>query len=168
MTAAAEHPPREKPTRRRIILLAAAAVVSGLVALGAYLAASGSPAESAGDEGAPPAVVEPTGTPGVSRVVVSVSAAERLGIQTAPVSNVRVHGQLRAAIPYSAVLYDTDGSAWAYTSPEPRVFVRQDIEVERVDGGTAILAQGPPTGAAVVTVGATELWGVEYGEIEED
>jgi len=46
--------------------------------------------------------------------------------------------------------------------------VRQDVEVVRVRGGEAILARGPPTGTSVVTVGQVELWGVEYGEIEED
>ena len=37
----------------------------------------------------------------------------------------------------------------------------------RIDGERAILAKGPAPGTAVVTVGATELWGVEYGGIEE-
>jgi hypothetical protein len=53
-------------------------------------------------------------------------------------------------------------------SPEPLVFVRQDVKVARVRGDEAILADGPPVGTSVVTVGQVELWGVEYGEIEED
>ena len=40
--------------------------------------------------------------------------------------------------------------------------------VDRIDGERAILAKGPAPGTAVVTVGATELWGVEYGGIQED
>jgi hypothetical protein len=71
-------------------------------------------------------------------------------------------------MPYTAVLYLTNGDAWTYTSPEPLVFERKDVSVARVKGGMAILAQGPPVGTAVVTVGQVELWGVEYGEIEED
>ena len=37
-----------------------------------------------------------------------------------------------------------------------------------IDGERAILTKGPAAGTAVVTLGATELWGVEYGGIEED
>jgi hypothetical protein len=31
-----------------------------------------------------------------------------------------------------------------------------------------ILSGGPPVGTPVVTVGSAEIWGVEYGGIEED
>jgi hypothetical protein len=48
------------------------------------------------------------------------------------------------------------------------VFQRADITVDRIEGERAILAKGPAPGTAVVTIGATELWGVEYGGIEED
>ena len=51
---------------------------------------------------------------------------------------------------------------------QPLVFERADITVDRIDGERAILAKGPAPGTAVVTVGATELWGVEYGGIQED
>jgi hypothetical protein len=47
-------------------------------------------------------------------------------------------------------------------------FIRHDIDVQRIEGNRAILTTGPPVGTAVVTVGATELWGVEYGGIQED
>jgi hypothetical protein len=66
------------------------------------------------------------------------------------------------------VLYEVDGDAWTYTSPEPRVFVRDEISVARVQDGMAVLTKGPAVGTAVVTVGSAELWGVEYGEISED
>jgi hypothetical protein len=66
------------------------------------------------------------------------------------------------------VLYDPDGQTWTYTSPRSRVYTRENIVVDHVAGGTAILKKGPPPGAQVVTVGATELWGVVYGGIHED
>jgi len=168
MTDLAQHSPEDKPTRRLVVPLVLALLAAGLAGLGAYLAFRGSSGGSTNEEEAQPAVVEPTGTDGVSRVVLSQSAAERLNVQTAPVTSVRLNRMVRGAIPYTAVIYDTNGDAWTYTSPEPLVYVRQDLEVVRVRGGEAILARGPPTGTSVVTVGQVELWGVEYGEIEED
>jgi len=168
MTDLAQHSPEDKPTRRLVVPLVLALLAAGLAGLGAYLAFGGSSGGSTNEEEAQPAVVEPTGTDGVSRVVLSQSAAERLNVQTAPVTSVRLNRMVRGAIPYTAVIYDTNGDAWTYTSPEPLVYVRQDLEVVRVRGGEAILARGPPTGTSVVTVGQVELWGVEYGEIEED
>ena len=39
---------------------------------------------------------------------------------------------------------------------------------DSTDGDKVILSGGPPVGTPVVTVGSTEIWGVEYGGIEED
>jgi hypothetical protein len=94
----------------------------------------------------------------------TAEAARRLDVQTVAA---RSDGK-RTVIPYAAVLYDPDGRTWTYTSPEQLVFVRKDISVDRIDGDSAILTAGPSPGTAVVTVGADELWGVEYGGIEED
>lgn len=168
MTERAQHSPGDKFTRRLVVPLGVALLAIGLAGLGVYLAFSGSSSGSASEGGARHAVLEPTDTSGVSRVVLSQSAAERLNIRTVLVTSLSPNRQPRTAIPYTAVLYDTNGDAWTYTSPEPLVFVREDIEVARVQGGKAILARGPPAGTAVVTVGQVELWGVEYGEIEED
>jgi hypothetical protein len=66
------------------------------------------------------------------------------------------------------VLYDPDGATWTYTSPKPLEYVRANITVKSIDGQRAILTKGPAPGTAVVTLGATELWGVEYGGIKED
>lgn len=168
MTELAHQSPGNKPTRRLATPLVIALLACGLAGLGVYLAFSLSSSGPVSEEGAQPAVLEPTGTSGVSRVVLSQSAAKRLNIQTAPVTTVHLNRRSRTAIPYTAILYDTNGDAWTYTSPEPLVFVREDVEVTRVKEGEAILARGPPVGTAVVTVGEVELWGVEYGEIEED
>ena len=101
----------------------------------------------------------------LSRVILTARAAQRLDVQTA---RVRRLGANRTVIPYSAVLYDPNGNTWTYTSPKHLVFIRHDITVDRIEGKRAILSAGPRVGTAVVTVGATELWGVEYGGIEED
>jgi hypothetical protein len=114
-----------------------------------------------------PAVVERVKGTNVKRVTLTAKAAQRLDIQTATVRS-DGPGTHRTVIPSAAVLYDPNGATWAYTSPERLVFVRQNISVDRIDGHSAVLTKGPAVGTAVVTVGSTELWGVEYGGIEED
>jgi hypothetical protein len=70
----------------------------------------------------------------------------------------------RKVVPHAAVIYDAQGKTWVYTNPAPLVFVRHPISVDFVDGDLAVLADGPPLGAAVVAVGAAELLGTEYGK----
>ena len=94
----------------------------------------------------------------------TADAAKRIDVKTAAVKS----DGGDTVIPYSAVLYDPDGATWTYTNPKPLVFVRADITVKNITGESAILTKGPAPGTAVVTLGATELWGVEYGGIEED
>jgi hypothetical protein len=112
-----------------------------------------------------PATVQTIEGTDLSRVVLTAAAAKRIGVRTAPA---RGAGGKRTVIPYDAVLYDPNGGTWTYTSPKHLVFVRQDITVDRIDGDRAILSAGPASGTPVVTIGATEIWGVEYGGIEED
>jgi hypothetical protein len=102
----------------------------------------------------------------IVRVELTADAAERLGVKTVPVRSDSKSG--RAVIPYAAVLYDPDGSTWTYASPARLVFQRKDITVARIQGDAAVLSRGPLVGTVVVTAGATEIWGVEYGGIEED
>ena len=49
-----------------------------------------------------------------------------------------------------------------YTSPEPRTFVRQKIDVDYIQGESAYLNDGPPEGTVVATVGVAELYGSEF------
>lgn len=72
-------------------------------------------------------------------------------------------GGQRKIIPYTAVLYDPQGNTWTYTTAEPLVYVRHPITVDYIDGDTAFLTDGPQIGTAVVTVGAAELFGLEFG-----
>jgi hypothetical protein len=64
-------------------------------------------------------------------------------------------------VPYGAVYYDAKGTPWVYLNPEPLVFERRRIAVERIVGELAILAEGPAVGTTVVTVGAPLLYGAE-------
>jgi hypothetical protein len=113
------------------------------------------------------AQVEPIDGSSLNRVILSQKAAERLGVETAAVQEEEVGGALEKVIPYSAVLYDANGDPWTYTNPEPLVFIRQKISIDDVEDGSAILSEGPDAGTKVVTVGAAELIGTEYGVDEE-
>ncbi len=133
-------------------------IITGL----AMAACARSPAEAGG--GREPATVEPIEGSDVARVTLSPDAAKRLDVQTAQVRGLRGvgGGKPRMAIPYAAVLYDPNGDTWTYTNPEPLVFIRSPIFVDHIQGSEAVLSSGPPPGTEVVTVGASELLGVEY------
>ena len=110
-----------------------------------------------------PAYVEPIEGSSLSRIILSEQAAERIRVATTPVTDDASSGVPRKVIPYAAVIYSPDGKTWAYTSPEPRVFVREAIGIERIEGDRAILTEGPAVGTEVVTAGAQELLGAESG-----
>jgi len=96
-----------------------------------------------------------------SRITLTPKATERLGVETAAVTAAPTKTQLQ--IPSAAVLYDPDGTTFTYTSPQDRVYVRADIRLVRLSNGIAVLAEGPPVGTKVVTVGAAELFGIDTG-----
>jgi hypothetical protein len=135
-----------------------------LLVAGLQLSACSDTSNNAAADDEAPATVEPIKGTDRSTVKLSEQALERLGIQT---GTIRESGSGQKIIPYSSVLYDAEGKTFAYTSPEPRLFVRRSIRVRRIDGGDAILSSGPPAGTSVVTVGSQELYGSEY-EVEED
>jgi len=66
-------------------------------------------------------------------------------------------------VPYSSILYDMYGSSWVYQNTEPRVYVRQRVELHHVLEGLAVLSRGPAVGSKVVSAGAAELFGTEFG-----
>ncbi|HET6642932.1 MAG TPA: hypothetical protein VFG93_06625 [Gaiellaceae bacterium] len=136
-------------------------IVGALLVTLLLAACGGSAVEDAAES---PAAVEQIEGTELNRITLTAEAAKRLDVQT---TAARSDGE-RTVIPYAAVLYDPDGQTWTYTSPKRLVFVREDIRVDRIDGDAAILTAGPSAGTTVVTVGADELWGVEYGGIEED
>jgi hypothetical protein len=137
-----------------------------LLLLPVAFAASGCGGSSSDEESPSPAVVEHVKGSNAEQVRLTAEAARRIGVRTAVVRRAGTGSDL--VIPYAALLYDPDGNTWAYTSPKPLVFQRQNVKVARIDGNTVLLVKGPRPGARVVTEGATEIWGVEYGGIEED
>jgi hypothetical protein len=107
----------------------------------------------------PVSKVEPIkGTEG-QLVKFSALGAKKIGLKTAVI---RRDGEQKI-MPYNALLYDSKGRAFTYTSPKPLTFVRKEIKVERKDGDRVVLAEGPPAGTRVVTTGAEEVYGTEVG-----
>jgi len=91
----------------------------------------------------------------LKRVILTEKAAERIGVQTVPVDG--------RVIPYSAVIYDVEGNTWIYTNPAPLTFVREQIDIIRIEGDQAYLSQTPAFDAPIVIVGVAEIYGAETG-----
>jgi hypothetical protein len=131
------------------LIIGAAAILAGC--------ATATPAET------PPAVIKPVAGSPIPELRLTEQAVQRLGIVTQPVRPTTTAGQpAQEVIPYSAVVYDTDGSTWTYVNIAARTYERKPITVTAIDGQTALLSAGPAIGTAVVTVGAAELLGTEY------
>jgi len=64
-------------------------------------------------------------------------------------------------VPASSVVLDAWGGAWVYRCDDQR-FVRERVDPQRRHGAEMVLGHGPPAGSCVVSVGAAELFGVEF------
>lgn len=87
---------------------------------------------------------------------------QRIGIDM-PMSSVTE----ALVVPSAAILYDIYGGAWVYvqssTTEDGSKFTRSRVLLEWVEGDKAILSKGPPVDTLVVTDGAAELFGTEFG-----
>ncbi len=92
------------------------------------------------------------------------SAAERLDIQTVPVAS----SGKGLVVPSDALYITAEGKFWVYTNPEPLVYVRHEVIIDRERGGQAFLTEGPTAGTEVVTIGVPELYGTETGNGSDD
>ena len=132
------------------LVIGAAAILAGC--------ATATPAET------PPALIKPVAGSQIPQLQLTERAAQRLGIVTQPVRQMTTTAGQPAheVIPYSAVVYDHDGSTWTYVNTAARTYEREPITVTDIDGQVALLSAGPAAGTPVVTVGAAELLGTEY------
>jgi hypothetical protein len=144
---------------RRTNLFIAGIVLVGGIGLASTMNRVTATVEEAGHS--EPAIIEAVEGTSLYRITLSEQAAKRIDIQTAPVAEESVSGKVQRTIPYSAVIYDADGGTWAYTTDEHLVFVRDEITVDRIEGDTVYLSDGPAAGTEVVKVGAAELVGAE-------
>lgn len=136
----------------------------GVLALAGVFSAACRPAPPAGAHAESASHVEHIEGSDLSVVTLSERAMERLDLQTARVSERMVSrsNTPRLTVPYSALLYDTEGRTWVYTSPEARSFVREEVVVEYIEGDVAVLNRGPAAGTVVASVGVAELYGTEF------
>jgi hypothetical protein len=149
----------------RFVALVLVVLALQLAACAKAPAAAGKPAK------VEPAKVEKIDGTGISRLTLTPKAAERLAIKTATAREAEVAPKgagagaavPRKVIPYAALVYDLHGDTWTYTSPSPLTFVRHQVKVDYIQGDLAVLKDGPPVGATVVTAGAAELFGSEFG-----
>lgn len=108
-----------------------------------------------------PAVVEEIEGSDLTTVTLTERAIERIGLQTTIVTT-EDSSPLKLVVPYSSIIYDYSGNAWVYISPEPRTFVRHEIDVDYIQDGSVYLNDGPPEGTVIATVGVAELYGTEF------
>lgn len=66
-------------------------------------------------------------------------------------------------VPVAAILYDVHGGAWVYVNETGHVYRRQRVELIETQGSSAYLSRGLTPGTRVVTAGAAELFGTEFG-----
>jgi hypothetical protein len=146
-------------TARRTGALATLLVVGGLAAGGCGTGVGTSAATAAPAATEQPATLQDgkDGAPGI--VHLSPVAQQRLDIRTSTVGT--AGGVL--VMPYGAVVYEPDGSSWAFVQTEERTYQREPLTITGISGDQVTLGSGPPVGTPVVTQGAAELVGVETG-----
>jgi cobalt-zinc-cadmium efflux system membrane fusion protein len=66
-------------------------------------------------------------------------------------------------VPEAAVLYDIHGDSWVYEDLGGHAYARRRVQIARHAGDRAVIARGIAEGAKVVTAGAAELFGTEFG-----
>jgi RND family efflux transporter MFP subunit len=66
-------------------------------------------------------------------------------------------------VPEAAVLYDMHGATWVYEDLGGNAYTRRRVEIARHVGDRAVVRRGIGEGAKVVTAGAAELFGTEFG-----
>ena len=72
-------------------------------------------------------------------------------------------------LPARALIHDPTGGCWVYERTAEHVFSRRRVEVVRMQDGLAVLGpaslqpRGLHLGSSVVTDGAIELYGAEFG-----
>jgi hypothetical protein len=108
-----------------------------------------------------------TATPGAASIDLYYAPAGRAGFRIGERVLVDLAEQGAAAarldVPASAILTDINGGEWVYVETAPRTFERRRVEVARIAADRAVLARGLDSGARVVTAGAAELFGTEFG-----
>jgi hypothetical protein len=142
-------------SRRRPRL--AAAALTMLVALSLSACKEVEEESAAGYEPATLEAIKGAKEDDAKRIVFTKEGAARTALETAKVR----HSGDGTVVPYEALIYNDEAKTFVYTSPKPLSYLRTAVKVDRIKGDRVYLSQGPPAGASVVTVGATEVYGTE-------
>jgi cobalt-zinc-cadmium efflux system membrane fusion protein len=86
----------------------------------------------------------------------------RIG-QKVRVSLLRKVPEESLVLPWSAILYDMNGGIWVYVKVSPQLYSRRRVEVSHIVDDFAVLTRGVNAGDEVVTAGAVEIFGTEFG-----
>jgi hypothetical protein len=117
--------------------------------------------------GAKPVVGPPSANPSAASVDVfyevenedgALCLGQKVGV-TIPLKG----SQESLVVPSSAVVHDIEGGTWVYEHVGPQSYARRRVQVRSVVDQDTALESGPPAGARVVTSGAAELFGTEFG-----
>ncbi len=71
--------------------------------------------------------------------------------------------QKALVVPDAALLYDLQGGTWVYEAAGNHAYVRRRVEVGGQAGRKVIITRGLREGQTVVTAGAAEILGTEFG-----
>lgn len=116
---------------------------------------------------ATPVLAPPSGDPAASTINLYYSMANpALRFRPGEKLMVTLRGARSGAwirVPWAAVVFDTQGGTWVYETLGDRRYARRRVDVDHVTSGVAYLAGGIAAGTKVVTDGAAELWGFEFG-----
>lgn len=110
----------------------------------------------------PPSASPTAGAVDLYYAVANPSGRLRLGERVAVALPVR-GDETGLVVPASALLNDIHGGEWVYVRVKPQTFERRRIESASQQGDRVVLARGLSTGAEVVSAGAAELFGTEFG-----
>ena len=66
-------------------------------------------------------------------------------------------------VPEASVLYDIHGDTWVYEDLGGNAYARRRVQIARHAGDRVVIARGLTQGIKVVTAGAAELFGTEFG-----
>jgi hypothetical protein len=127
-----------------------------IIAVAALAGCSSNPAAP----GPPPPAHLTFGNHGTVSVVLTPLGAQRASLQTAVAAPAGVPGQ--AVVPYSALLYQPDGSSVIYTVTGALTYTLVRVAVASIQGNDVYLT-GLAPGTTVVSVGGEELLGVQDG-----
>ena len=138
---------------------------AALLVLAAFPLSACSPAATAAATKPKPYKVDKEEGTALTRVRVEQKVFDRIQFKTSTVREVERFGgdTARKVVDYTAIVYEPKGDTAVYMNPSPLVYVRKPVKVDYIDGDLAVLADGPPAGTAVVTIGRAELLGMEFG-----